>query len=270
MVDLPSNGVKRRHALSSTRKDAPMSEQNLISRIGSWFRRSHTGEEYLPEDRSSMISDNGGSTTTAIETRTSFLRPWARRDAAIQHLQEGFHTLTDLMSTVRSNLEQQNKRQEELLQYLSHLPQAIQSLPEANRVQTEALKAIHQQLTQQNSQQERLADILEKLNAKGLENREVLDEVRERVETMRQTDAAIAENLNGVGAAMQQLSRTEATSAQVLEQMRDNIDSRDGQLERVLHRQGTRFTTMLAIAIFLSISALVAVCVIGYLMLSKQ
>jgi len=51
----------------------------------------------------------------------------------------------------------------------------------------------------------------------------------------------------------------------VLEQMRDNINSRDGELERILHKQGNRFTTLLAIAIFLSIAALVAVGVIGYL-----
>ena len=244
-----------------------MNDQTLLTRIGNWFRRTPTNgaaDNLIDHD-----DHSGGSTGgTAIETRTSFLRPWARRDAAIQHLQEGFTTLTDLMSTVRDNLEQSNRRQEQLLQYLSHLPDALQALPEVNRVQSEALRAIQQQLASQNSQQERLADILEKLNTKGLENREVLDDVRERVEAMRQTDASIAENLNSVGATMAQLSKTEATSTQVLEQMRDNLDSRDGQLERVLHRQGTRFTTMLAIAIFLSISALVAVCVIGYMLLN--
>ena len=51
---------------------------------------------------------------------------------------------------------------------------------------------------------------------------------------------------------MQTVSRNSQASAQVLEQLRDNIDNRDGQLERVLHRQATRFTTMLAMAIFLS------------------
>jgi hypothetical protein len=35
-----------------------------------------------------------------------------------------------------------------------------------------------------------------------------------------------------------------------------------------MQRQSTRFTTMLAIAIFLSCAALVAVSVVGYLLLS--
>ena len=59
-------------------------------------------------------------------------------------------------------------------------------------------------------------------------------------------------------------------SSQVLQNMRDNLNSRDGQLERILHRQNTRFTTMLAIAIFLSISALVVVCVMGYLLIVRK
>ena len=34
--------------------------------------------------------------------------------------------------------------------------------------------------------------------------------------------------------------------------MRDRIDQRDNQLEQILEKQSTRFTTMLSIAIFLS------------------
>jgi DNA repair exonuclease SbcCD ATPase subunit len=248
---------------SETTNSSAQSTQGFFTRLGSWFRRSSNNDAL---DGSQLIDPNN----TSIETRTSFLRPWARRDAAINQLQDGFTTLTDLMSTVRDNLERQNRRQEELVQYLSHLPEALQSLPESNRMHGEALRAIHQQLENQNSQQQRLAEILEKINTKGLEDREVLEEVRERVETMRQTDQAIAENLHSVGNAMQTINRSSQTHAQVLEQMRDNIDSRDGQLERILHRQGTRFTTMLAIAIFLSIAALTAVTVIGYLMITGK
>jgi methyl-accepting chemotaxis protein len=249
----------------TTSNSGTQSTSGFFTRLGSWFRRGNASNGAL--DGSQLIDPSHG---TAIETRTSFLRPWARRDQAINQLQDGFTTLTDLMSTVRDNLERQNRRQEELVQYLSHLPEALQALPESNRMHGEALKAIGQQLENQTTQQQRLADILDKLNTKGLEDREVLEEVRERVETMRQTDQAISENLQSVGSAMQTINRSSQTSAQVLEQMRDNIDSRDGQLERILHRQGTRFTTMLAIAIFLSIAALTAVTVIGYLMITGK
>ncbi len=237
-------------------------QQTLITRIGSWFKRGTRGNGDLPLDPHSP--------GTGIEPRSSFLRPWARRDAAIQQLQDGFHTLTDLMSTIRDNLDRQSHRQDELLNYLSHLPQALESLPESNRVQGEALRAIRQQLQQQNSQQEKLSEILEKIGAGGGEQRILIDSLRERVDSLRQTDESIAENLSSVGDAMKTVSQTSATSTAVLGQIRDRIDERDDQLERVLQKQSTRFTTMLAIAIFLSCSALVAVSVVGYLLLNSK
>jgi hypothetical protein len=69
---------------------------------------------------------------------------------------------------------------------------------------------------------------------------------------------------------MQTVSRNSQASAQVLEQLRDNINNRDGQLERIMHKQAARFTTMLAIAIFLSVAALGAVAIIGYQLMNKQ
>src|SRR4051812_8581187 len=182
--------------MSGGNDPANQQTQGLLSRIGNWFRRSGNGigsGDVHIIDRPHGV--NGGDPNTSIEARSSFLRPWARRDAAINQLQEGFTTLTDLMSSVRDHLDHQSKRQDELLGYLSHLPEALQQLPEANRMNGEALKAIHQQLANQNGNQEKLAEILEKLNTKGLEDREVLEEVRERVETMRKTDEAIADNL---------------------------------------------------------------------------
>ena len=86
---------------------------------------------------------------------------------------------------------------------------------------------------------------------------------------MRQTDEQIASNLSSVGSTMQEMGRQSSTGAQILESMRDNIAKRDTELQDVLTKQSTRFTVMLSIAIFLSIAALAAVAVIGWLLLNK-
>jgi chromosome segregation ATPase len=247
-----------------------MNEQStLLTRIGSWFKRGGAGGRAngdLPLGADSP--EHHHHPGTAIEPRSSFLRPWAKRDAQIQGLQEGFHTLTDLMSSIRDNLDRQGKRQDELLNFLTRLPAAFESLPESTRVQGEALRAIREQLGQQNAQQSRLTDILEKIGEGGAEQRVKLDSLGAKVEQLRETDESIASYLNNVADGMKHVSTTSATSAEVLGQMRDRIDQRDGQLERIMQRQSTRFTTMLAIAIFLSCAALVAVSVVGYLLLS--
>jgi DNA repair exonuclease SbcCD ATPase subunit len=247
-----------------------MSEQQhssttLLSRIGRWFKKD------IPEngDTSNLVGQPGQHSSNAIETRTTFLRPWAKRDASIQRLEEGFNTLTDLMGAIRDNLDNQNRRQDELLKALSQLPQVLNTIPESNRVQTETLQAIRQQIEGQTTQQERLGTILDKIGTTTGEQREVVDQLRDRVEEIHKTDTTIADYLNNVGNSMKDVSSNSKMTGDVLAQMRDNLDARDGQIERVLHRQGTRFTTMLAIAIFLSVAALVAVSTIGYLMITR-
>jgi ABC-type transporter Mla subunit MlaD len=238
-----------------------MNEQTkFFSKLGNWFRGDRNGD--LPLNIDTALANP--------PPKVTFLRPWARRNAAIANLQMGFATLNDLMNTIRENLEHQSRRQDELLRYLVHLPEALESIPENGRAHGEMLKAIHQQLEQQNAQQDKLAEILEKLGQSGSVQKETIGEIRDGVEHLRQTDEAISSHLNSLGHALQGVSKNSTTGAQVLEQMRDRIDSRDGQLERILHKQNTRFTTMLAIAIFLSTGALVAVSVIGYLLMNQH
>jgi DNA repair ATPase RecN len=246
----------------------PQQQQTtLLARVGNWFKRG-TRDSDLP--LAGGLGAAGDNNNGAIEPRSTFLRPWNKYGPAINQLQEGFGTLTDLMGSIRENLERQSKRQDELINYLSHLPEALRALPESSRMHGETLRAIHQQLETQNGQQEKLSEILEKLNAGGGEQRESLDELKDRVEALRETDEAISSNLSNLGSALQNVSKNSTAGAQVLEQMSDRIDTRDGQLERILHRQGTRFTTMLAVAIFLSIAALVAVSVIGYMLIIQK
>lgn len=258
----------------------------FFSRIGSFFKggggKATMVEVHEPQhdEQSAGDDDNGpansggnGSGGTLFHatdaTRSTFLRPWAKRDAAIVQLQEGFTALTGVMGAVKDSLEKQNERQDELIQVLGNLPEILRSIPATGAAQTETLKAIAEQIREQNAQQQKLGDILEKVSDAEGNQKEILDALKQRVENLGDQDRTLADSLNNVGAAMQTVSRTSHSSAQVLEQMRDNINSREGELQRLMHKQGSRYTTMLAIAIFLSISALAAVCVIGYLLLTK-
>lgn len=261
-------------------------QPTLLSRIGNWFKRSgrtdgpsggiprdndngHPADVFDPDTAGGP--GNGGNILTGgpVEPRSTFLRPWARRDAAIEQLQSGVGALAELMTGIRENLERTAKRQDELVQYLSHLPGALQQLPESARVQSETLKTIQLRMERQSEEQQRLADVLERMSAADESHGRTLEGLQERVDTLNEHDKAIAENLNGVGAAMKSLGQHTESSVMVLKQLREDTSTHDGELERILHRQGNRFTTMLAIAIFLSISALAAVGVVGFLLLNR-
>src|SRR5438105_7281551 len=176
----------------------------LLSPIGRWFRRDADNGE-------SPLARSDASQQTLMEPRTTFLRPWAKRDAAIANLQEGFNTLTDLMGAIRDNLEKQNQRQDELLGALQQLPAVMKSIPESNRMHGETLSAIRLQIEGQGAQSERLGEILGKIGQTTGEQKEMVDDLRGRVEELRKTDTSIADYLNNVGASLKDVSKSNQT-----------------------------------------------------------
>lgn len=308
MVDLHAGSVNAsgerlavrvcRHAVGERRIDGDgsneahggltMSEQSLLSRIGNWFKGTHlddTGNGAGGGQHAFIVNNEDGTATDAtrdealtssqqsagaIEPRSTFLRPWAKRDHAIEQLQGGINAIGDLMTGIRDHLEQQSKRQDELLGYLSHLPAALEQLPESNRVQAETLKAIHDQMKGQQEHQGRLGEILEKISAADGQNLRSLDALQEHVEQLRRHDEAVAQNLGQVGQAMKGLGDNTAASAAVLQQLREQSATRDREIEQILQQQTSRFTTLLVVATLLLVAALVAVGVLGYLFIRSQ
>jgi chromosome segregation ATPase len=232
----------------------------FFGRLGRMFRRGDSTNGNSDETKS-------GDSSVVVETRPAVLRTWGRNNAAIAQLQEGFTLLTELMSTIRQNMEAQGRRQDELIAHVAALPKVLETLPEATRIQGETVKAIHQQLVTQAEQQQMLGEILQKLAESSGDQKDMLEGLRVRVETLNEQDKAMADSLHTVGAALESVNRNSAAGTQVLVNIRDNLASRDADLESVLKRQATRFTAMLAMAVLLSIVAVVAVVVMGYQMI---
>jgi hypothetical protein len=259
-------------------------QQKLMSRFGNWFRKNQTPQDEPPangdDGNGPMLSGGGGngdddrdrdrdqnntSGGLELETRNTLFRPWAKRDNAIENLQRGLGALSDLLVSLRDNMERQSQRQEDLLNQFAGLPEVLRSIPESNRLQNEALGAIQVSIERQTSQQSKLGEVLERLSAADSQQARTLDALQQTVVSMDQRDQAISLNLQSLGIAMESMSDNSQASAKVLEQLRDNAARRDGELERVIKRQNTRFTTMLTIAIVLSVAALSAVSTFGYL-----
>ena len=233
----------------------------LMSKVGGWFRRGNRAAAYAAEPTTTEL--------VPVEDRPSILRPFAKRDNALQNLQKGFESFNGLISTINTNLQDQGRRQDELIGYLSHLPEAIKGIPETNRLQVESLKAISARLDQQNEQQNLMVEVLGKMADNDVQQRKTTEEVRDRMEAVAEQNKNIAENLTTVGSAMQTVSRSTSASTEVLTQLRDNFDRRDGQIERILHKQASRFTVLIVVAIVLAVAALVATGVVGYELLNR-
>jgi DNA repair exonuclease SbcCD ATPase subunit len=251
-----------------------MTGQSVLSRISHWLRPGATAAQSrtplmleLPLENQTASLNSTTSPSSHTLPVSTLLKPWARRDATLVQLQEGFRTLNELMTAVKENLDRQAQRQNELLQLLQNLPEALKAIPENARVQSETLKVVGEQLQRHNVHYHRLADVLEKVSDSAADHKNALDALHDRVETISQHDQSLVESMRSVSSAMTGVSQNTQTSAQVLDQLKNNAAARDYDLQWLLHRQGVRFTAMLSIAIFISVAALAAVCLIGWRLL---
>src|SRR3954449_12867274 len=152
MVNLASTTVKPRpqqfrwRMLESNARRPSMADENtgLMSRIGNWFKRGPR-----PSNGDMLDPDNahGDTSLATSDVRAQVVRRMSKRDQAVA-MQEGFNALTNLMTAIKDNLNDQGRRQDELLKCLAHLPQALQAIPESNRIQGETLRTIHARLEQ--------------------------------------------------------------------------------------------------------------------------
>jgi chromosome segregation ATPase len=237
--------------------------ETFLNRIGRLFKRAPR-----PNGDGEHHEEAGAETSpVSVETHAVTLRPWRKNSAAIANLQTGFDALTQLMNDIRENMVSQSRRQDELIGYLSALPKLLESIPESTRLHGETLKAMHAQLERNGDHQQTLGEILEKLAESGGDQKDLLEGLRERVETLNHQDKAMADSLSNVSAAMEQSTRHSAAGTQVLQSLREHLATRDGDLEKVIQRQNARFTTLLIVAVGISAVALITVGVMAYLLL---
>jgi len=217
----------------------------LMLQIGRIFKKDNSS---LPLER----EIRGGEIAKVSAKRTSFFRPWAKRDAAIASMQEGLEALAGVMTNMRDNIDKQGRRQDEMLAYLSHLPEILHSLPEAHRIQAETLKSIGQQIQQQSAAANRVGEMLEKISNGGVEQKETLEAIKGEVANMGGHSENVAQNLRHVGEAMEDVTRNSSRNAQVLELMHEKFEDRSEEIERRLKRQGVLIVVLVIVAMLMA------------------
>ena len=218
------------------------------------------------------------------DQKPGLLRPLARREyqreAALGSIRRGFEDLSDLMSDIRDGLEASVEKQGELLEHLKYLPvvaeqnaRSAERLEEQfqaqNRLQMETIKSIRDQSRGQFEQQETLNKVLGGMGRESRDQKRDVDELQGRLERMRQSDQAIADNLSTVGTAVRKVSEQSAAHGELALRMQQAFDERTRQLESNLQRQSRRQFWMFTAALLIAAVAIGAAAVIGFFYLQQ-
>jgi hypothetical protein len=202
--------------------------------------------------------------------------------AAVGGLTAGLNAVRDSAAAVSQSaaglcdrLDLQATREESLLRTLeplAGLPAALSTLehlPETSRVHTEVLRTLRRHADAEAARGDQIADILDRITRADADHRRALDALTGRVEAMGRHDRELCDRLSAVGTALETAARRSAAGAAAMEQLGENLAKRDRDLERLVERQNLRWATLVVTAGVLSVAALTAVMVFGYLMLTR-
>ncbi len=200
------------------------------------------------------------------QPRNTGFRPFSR---PAKERNDNVTALTDLLISMRETIERQGQRHEELMTYLSHLPKAMEMVPELSRQQAETLAVVKQHLENQGPQSRQMSGILEKVGQAAVDQRRILDSVRQRLDMLSEHDQQVATHFNNFANALKTSSDTTQLAGDLIKSIEARIRERDEADERRIRSRDRTHTIMLVASMILSAAALIAATVGVYAMASR-
>ncbi|MEX2213869.1 MAG: hypothetical protein WD768_07065 [Phycisphaeraceae bacterium] len=244
----------------------------LASRFGKfvqWFKRS----KQTPAVKAEPTYRTAPGTATAVADpepayeERAIEAPSRRitKENAIDKLTRGYEEVVDLMTSVRSHMQQQSERSERLLTMLQGLPDALKSLPEATRSQTRTLETIQSSLASQAQNQSRLTDALTGLAKTTHQHELAMTAIGQQLDAGHQRSEQILSSFTALSGTLGRMSEATEMSTGLLQRIAQQESQAAEQVRQLFLRNQKQMTTMSVISWSL---ALVALTVAGYVAVS--
>ena len=241
----------------------------LASRFGKfmqWFKRGKStsqakNEGYQTATATAVAEPAPTAEERAVEVPTRKIT----KENAIEKLTRGYEEVVELMTSVRSHMQQQADRSERLLNMLQGLPEALKSLPEATRSQTRTLETIQSSLASQAQNQSRLTDALTGLAKTTHQHELAMTAIGQQLDAGHQRSEQILSSFTALSGTLGRMSEANETSTGLLQRIAQQESQAAEQVRQLFLRNQKQMTTMSVISWSL---AIVALTVAGYVAVS--
>lgn len=168
------------------------------------------------------------------------------REMTIQQLKEGYGEVVETMKSVRTHLDQQAGRNEQMLELMKGIPEVLKTIPESARNQERMLGAIQTSLDQQNETAGHLTNAIVSLAAASEKQGTTLQGINERMEAEGATREALnvgVTNLNQTMGGVQESSTATRESMHAISEQARLNDER----MRDMYQRSQRTTIMMVV-----------------------
>jgi hypothetical protein len=177
--------------------------------------------------------------------------------AGTYKIQQSYDALLSTVQELRSALDGQARRQEELFDRLSTLPQVAEALPQTSKMQSDMLKMINDRLGMHAEQQRKVQEVV---NAGGpaikKEYGEVLQSIREQIEMGNEIDRQLVESFNRFSMMIDRLQLANQHAVDALQQVRDSYAASAMQMHEWIEKSRNRSGWMVGGAFLMAVGSL--------------
>lgn len=203
----------------------------------------------------------GGGTTVA---EPSMIVGGAGMGGGTYKIQQSYDSLLQTVQELRASLDGQVKRQEELLEKISTLPQAAEALPQTSKMQSDMLKMINDRLAMHADQQRKVGEVVNSIGASKKEYAEALGSIRDQIEMGNEIDRQLVESFNRFSMMIDRLQLANQHAVEALGQVRDSYASSAMQMQEWIEKSRHRNGWLIGGAFLMAAASLVIVLVLVY------
>ena len=184
--------------------------------------------------------------------------------AGTYKIQQSYDSLLQTVQELRAALDGQVKRQEELLDKISTLPQAAEALPQTSKMQSDMLKMINDRLAMHADQQRKVGEVVSGLGVNKKEHAETLAAIRDQIEMGNEIDRQLVESFNRFSTTIDRLQLANQHAVDALQQVRDSYASSAMQMQEWIEKSRHRNGWLIGGAFLMAAASLIIVLVLVY------
>jgi hypothetical protein len=177
--------------------------------------------------------------------------------AGTYKIQQSYDALLQTVQDLRAALDGQARRQEELFDRLSTLPQVAEALPQTSKMQADMLRMINDRLAMHADQQRKVQEVM---NAGGgpvkKEYGEALQSIREQIEMGNEIDRQLVESFNRFSMMIDRLQLANQHAVDALQQVRDSYAASAMQMHEWIEKSRNRSGWMIGGAFLMAAASL--------------
>jgi len=183
--------------------------------------------------------------------------------------QQSYDALLNTVQELRSALDGQARRDEELFDRLSTLPHASEALPQTSKMQADMLRMINDRLSMHAQQQKKVSEVVTSLGPGAKkEHSMALDNIREQIEMGNEIDRQLVESFNRFSMMIDRLQLANQHAVDALQQVRDSYASSAMQMHEWIEKSRQRNNWLIGGAFLMAGASLVIVLVLVYNLMS--